>query len=39
MQVFTDEFKTLTAKIMAYTVVFAPIVFLILLVGFIERGM
>lgn len=39
MQVFTDEFKTLIAKTMAYTVVFAPIILLIFLVGFIERGM
>lgn len=33
-----DEFKTLIAKTLAYTVVFGPIVFLILLVGYIENG-
>ena len=38
MQVFTDEFKTLFAKVAAYTVVFGPVVFLILLIGYLERG-
>lgn len=39
MQVFTDEFKTLMAKALAYTIVFGPIVLAILVAGGIERGL
>ena len=39
MQVFTDEFKTLMAKITAYTIVFGPIILAILVAGGIERGL
>ena len=39
MQVFTDEFKTLMAKALAYTIVFGPIVLALLVAGGIERGL
>lgn len=39
MQVFTDEFKTLMAKITAYAIVFGPIVLALLVAGGIERGL
>ena len=39
MQVFTDEFKTLMAKITAYTIVFGPIVLALVIAGGIERGL
>ena len=39
MQVFTDEFKTLMAKALAYTIVFGPIFLALLVAGGIERGL
>jgi len=39
MQVFTDEFKAMMAKITAYTIVFGPIVLALLVAGGIERGL
>ena len=39
MQIFTDEFKTLMAKTLAYTIVFGPIVLALLVAGGIERGL
>lgn len=39
MQVFTDEFKTLMTKALAYTIVFGPIVLALLVAGGIERGL
>ena len=39
MQVFTDEFKTVMAKFLAYAIVFGPIVLAILIAGGIERGL
>lgn len=39
MQIFTDEFKTLMAKALAYTIVFGPIVLALLIAGGIERGL
>jgi hypothetical protein len=39
MQVFTDEFKTLMAKTLAYAIVFGPIVLALLVAGGIERGL
>ena len=39
MQIFTDEFKTLMAKVTAYTIVFGPIVLALLVAGGIERGL
>lgn len=39
MQVFTDEFKTLMAKALAYTIVFGPLVLALLVAGGIERGL
>ncbi|WP_373782387.1 hypothetical protein [Jeotgalibaca porci] len=39
MQVFTEEFKTLMAKALAYTIVFGPIVLALLVAGGIERGL
>lgn len=39
MQVFTDEFKTLMAKVLAYTIVFGPVVLALLIAGGIERGL
>ncbi len=39
MQVFTDEFKTLMAIALAYTIVFGPIVLALLVAGGIERGL
>lgn len=39
MQIFTDEFKTLMAKALAYTIVFGPIILAILVAGGIERGL
>ena len=39
MQVFTEEFKTLMAKVTAYTIVFGPIILAILVAGGIERGL
>ncbi|WP_373787692.1 hypothetical protein [Jeotgalibaca porci] len=39
MKVFTDEFKTLMAKALAYTIVFGPIVLALLVAGGIEKGL
>ena len=39
MKIFTDEFKTWAAKVVAYSLVFLPLIFLLLLAGGIERGL
>ena len=39
MQIFTDEFKTVVAEALAYTIVFGPIVLALLIAGGIERGL
>lgn len=36
MTVFTDEFKTFLAKVIAYSVITIPIVAIVLLVGYLE---
>lgn len=39
MQIFTDEFKTLMAKVLAYVIVFGPLILALLVAGGIERGL
>lgn len=43
MRIFTEEFKnafvTTSAKTFAYTIVFGPIILLVLLAGGLERGL
>lgn len=39
MKIFTDEFETFLAKVLAYTVVFGPVVLALLVAGGIERGL